>query len=57
MNLCLFLLSGKTFTFREVKLVQDNESVLVFEYVAMSDGKRKRMVARKDALAGHSTTR
>lgn len=57
MTLCLFLLSGKTFTFREVKIVQDNESVLVFEYVAMSDGKRKRMTARKDALVGHSTTR
>lgn len=56
MTICLFLPSGKTFTFHGVTLVTNNETVLVFEYKAMSDGKKKVHTAQKSALVGWSTS-
>ncbi len=54
-NICLFLPSGKTFSFRDIILETNNESVLVFTYYdAMSDGKRKTFTAQKSALVGWS---
>ena len=53
-TVCLFLPTGSTFTFRNAEIVTDNETVLVIEYVAMSDGRRGVMVAQKFAIVGHS---
>lgn len=54
MTVCLFLPSGKTFTFRGARIVTDNETVLVIEYVAMSDGRGKTLTAQKAAIVGWS---
>jgi hypothetical protein len=53
-TLCLFLPTGKTFTFKNVDIVQDNESVLKIEYVAMSDGNRKVATFQKSQVVGYS---
>lgn len=53
-NLCLFLATGRTFTFKDVELIQDNETAVVFEYTAMSDGKKKKATFYKDHVAGVS---
>lgn len=53
-TLCLFLPTGKTYTFRDVVLTTDNETALVFNYVAMSDQKSKTMVVYKDRIVGWS---
>ncbi len=50
----LFLPSGKTFTFRNVTIVTDNESSLVLKYTAMSDGKVKIIDIQKTAIVGWS---
>ena len=55
-TLCIFLSTGKTFTFRDVLLVCDNESVLKFHYAAMSDGKTKTATFPKNTLCGWSVT-
>lgn len=55
-SLCIFLASGKTFTFRDVEIAQDNETVLVFRYKAMSDGLHKTAVFYKSNMAGNSST-
>lgn len=54
--LCIFTPTGKTFTFRNVKLICDNESFLQFGYGAMSDGKSKMANFPKANLCGWSTT-
>ncbi len=55
-NKTIFLTSGHTFTFRDVRNVIDNETTISFDYVAMSDGSVKRVVFYKYAGAvGHST--
>jgi hypothetical protein len=54
--LCIFLPHGNTFTFRNVEVVCDNESVLQFKYAAMSDGKRKVGTFPKATLCGWSVT-
>ncbi len=36
--LCIFAMSGKTYKFKYVEMVCDNETILKFEYSAMSDG-------------------
>lgn len=53
-SLCLFLPTGRTFTFREVEVIINNESVLAFDYKAMSDGLSKTMVVEKHAIIGYS---
>ena len=52
--LCLFLTSGKTFTFREVEVVHDNETAITFFYKAMSDGEQKKATFYKQHVAGVS---
>ena len=54
--LCLFLNSGHTFTFREVVVVHDNETVIQFQYAAMSDGRTKSATFYKQSVAGVSRT-
>lgn len=54
-SLCIFCPTGRTYTFRNVTIVTDNETVLVFTYGAMSDGKTKTMTMLKANVIGHST--
>jgi hypothetical protein len=54
MTICLFGHHGRTYTFKNVTIESDNETMLTFTYAAMSDGKTKRFVARKDALIGYA---
>jgi len=54
--LCIFAPTGKTYTFKNVKLLCDNETVLVFQYAAMSDGKSKIATFPKATLCGWSVT-
>ena len=54
MNICFFLPTGRTFTFRGANIVGDNETVLVVEYTAMSDGKPKQLTMQKSGVAGWS---
>ncbi len=50
----IFLCSGRTFTFRDVSNVVENETTLKFLYTAMSDGKRKSATFYRPEMAGHS---
>lgn len=54
--LCIFMTTGKTFTFKDVEVVCDNESVIQFKYSAMSDGKAKTATFPKGNIAGWSCT-
>ncbi len=40
-SICIFMSSGRTFTFHGVKIISDNENAIRFSYTAMSDGKEK----------------
>lgn len=55
-NIVIFLVSGRTYTFRDVSSVVDNENCIAFRYRAMSDGKMKRATFYKHngAVAGVS---
>jgi hypothetical protein len=55
-SICIFLSSGKTFTFRDVEILCDNESVIKFGYSAMSDGLIKVAIFPKANLCGWSLT-
>ena len=52
--LCIFTPNGKTFTFKNVKIICDNESTLQFEYLAMSDERSKLATFPKHNLCGWS---
>ncbi len=54
MTLCLFLPTGRTFTFRQVEMLTENESVLEAAYTAVSDGLRKTLTVQKSAIVGWS---
>jgi len=54
MGKTIFLKTGKTFTFRNVGNVLLNETVVAFDYSAMSDGLSKRVTFFRDQIAGHS---
>ena len=54
--LCLFTVNGKTFTFRNVGILSDNEFAITFQYAAMSDGLTKIGTFYKANLAGISKT-
>lgn len=54
MNLCIFLTTGKTFSFKDTTIVSNNESYLTFTYRAMSDGKVKTAHFQKTNIAGWS---
>lgn len=53
-SLSLFLPTGCTFTFRDVEILADNESVLAVRYVAVSDGLDKVLTVQKSAVVGWS---
>lgn len=55
MNICLFLQSGRTYSFKNVVITCNNESFLGFTYRAMSDGVAKQMTVQKRAIVGWST--
>ena len=54
--LCIFTQTGRTYTFRNVELTCDNETVLQFNYCAMSDGRCKTATFPKTTLCGWSVT-
>jgi len=54
--LCIFLPTGKTYTFKNVTIITDNETMLVFRYAAMSDGLQKTATFPKNTLCGWSVT-
>ncbi len=51
-SVCFFLSTGRTFTFRDVTMVTDNETVWVISYKAMSDGNSKMATFYKNQVAG-----
>lgn len=55
-TVCLFLPSGKTFTFRNASIETDNENILGILYTAMSDGLRKRITVQKSMIVGFAVT-
>ena len=54
--ICIFTPTGRTYTFKNVTMVCDNETVLQFSYKAMSDGKDKVATFPKSGIAGWSVT-
>jgi len=54
-TICIFTQQGKTFTFRDVNIVINNETMLIFKYTAMSDGLRKMGNFPKNTICGWST--
>lgn len=55
LNLCLFLPTGRTYTFRNVSILHDNENVLSIAYTAMSDSLYKTGTFQKSQIVGYST--
>lgn len=55
-SICIFTPTGRTYTFRNVTIDCDNESVIAFSYSAMSDGLRKKATFPKWNIAGWSLT-
>ena len=53
-NVTIFMQTGHTFTFKNVDIETDNENVLAFSYIAMSDGRMKKVNFSKFIIAGHS---
>ena len=51
-SVCFFLCTGRTFTFRDVTMVTDNETVWVIAYKAMSDKLQKEATFYKNQVAG-----
>ncbi len=50
----IFMPTGKTFTFKNVKYYLDSESVITFQYKAMSDGLLKSVTFYKHNVVGTS---
>jgi len=55
-SICIFTPTGRTYTFKNVTIVCDNETMLQFTYLAMSDGKIKTASFPKNTLCGWSLT-
>jgi hypothetical protein len=55
-KICIFTPLGHTFTFDNISITCDNESVLAFEYVAMSDGFTKVATFYKKNIVGVSVS-
>ena len=51
-SICFFLDTGRTYTFRDADMIQDNETVWVIRYRAMSDGNWKEATFYKNRVAG-----
>lgn len=54
-TICIFTPTGRTYTFKDIQMVTDSETVLVFNYTAMSDDKHKTMIVLKSNIIGWST--
>ena len=54
--LCIFTATGATYTFRDVEIVLNNETNLVFQYRAMSDGRLKTATFFRNRIVGFSVT-
>lgn len=55
-TICIFTNQGKTFTFKNIELLVDNETMLVFSYRTMSDGLEKQATFPKATICGWSLT-
>ena len=55
-KLCIFTPYGSTYTFRDVNVTQDDQTVLEFKYLAMSDRVWKIATFYKSNIVGWSTT-
>lgn len=53
-SICIFTDSGNTFTFKDVEMLCDNESVIQFGYKAMSDELKKIATFPKSNICGWS---
>ena len=53
-SICIFTKHGSTFTFKKVTITTNNESVISFDYIAMSDGRRKIATFEKRSICGWS---
>ena len=53
-SVCIFTDSGRTYTFKDVTITCDNESVIAFSYKAMSDGNTKTGTFLKSRIVGWS---
>ena len=51
-SICFFLTTGRTYTFRNVEILSDNETAISIRYTAMSDGQVKEAVFYKTHVAG-----
>ena len=51
---CLFLYSGRTFTFKDIHNLIDNETIISFTYTDMSDNLRKNGTFYKTQIVGKS---
>ena len=54
--LCIFTQTGRTYTFKNITMLCNNETVLQFEYTAMSDGQAKTATFPKNTICGWSVT-
>jgi len=54
MNICIFMPTGRTFSFKNVTILSDNETAITFEYTAMSDSLGKTATFYKSHVAGVS---
>lgn len=54
--ICIFTQTGRTYTFKSIELLCDNETVIQFSYRAMSDGKEKIATFPKNTICGWSLT-
>jgi hypothetical protein len=53
-SICIFTEMGRTYTFKNVTITCDNETVLCFSYKAMSDGNEKVATFQKSRIVGWS---
>ena len=51
-SICFFLNTGRTFTFRDVQIVHDNETCITILYKAMSDNQAKEATFYKTHVVG-----
>ena len=54
--ICIFTPTGRTYTFKSIKMLCDNETILQFQYQAMSDSKIKTATFPKNTICGWSVT-
>ena len=52
MELTLFLENGKTFKFENATILSENNDFIVFSYISMSTGKKKRATINATKILG-----